>query len=965
MRLSRGRVALVAVAGLLLVAALALLSRGVRAPGSRGAGELSEGFRPGRWDAFFLVARGPAAVVIPEVASEVQLRLSGPARVVLRSDLGEERLHLGAATSEHKLLLPRGGRIALAADQTIRLHEVSVRRTSPGLVSLPMARLALRVLFQRLLPLAIVLLLALSFGLRHLLPRAARSSPSLSHWPTVFGVLAAALALVQVFVFDQPLLIGDPAAYYEIGGRFRDALSTVRTPDDLAAALQTLRPYGGLAFTGLVYGGLRRIHDSAQAIYAAQALAIGALLFFLTRAAQRIGGRSLSMLVGVLALLYPTFFVIPGLVQPEPFLLALWAFALDATLDAVARQDSRRIASAGLGFGLGLALHPQGMWFLLFALLLALGPFAGALSLRARRPLSIAFVLGLLPVALTTAAGEAWARPTSFVLDDRHGFWAYTAPMPLGFWLFLDTDGWQGPQRVDDTRYGRAFKDAEEKGEVAGAADRLVFTARFVALNFGASLRTVLRNLHRLFDVPDNPARQDYILPYPAQLAWHRVLLVLFLLALPLAYPGPSALLYLPFAMLAMTYPLYHVFNKYALPATPFLLLGAGLSLLRLAERKELRLAAGLMAATLGAVLPAHALVSLGAPPLAARGVLLGLHLGGLALAFHAAALAWGPSREARALTALAALTLIVPTVAAEWGDPGWRSYAVSLDRAPDHEIRLGPEGLAPIETARESFLAFDLQVPRGDTRGIELRFASGLVVAGEELQPTMPSFGLATTRFHRDPRTFRQWWRLPWRSEMVKDGRLRVTLHGAREALLFGALGAGAEAPELSLGEWPFLSVYRLMHDGEYRLARPWATAGSRVSRVGERELSGALGVRLVTLAPDRALARVETAPPPKTARGMVTAVWARGVPSGSVDLEIGDLRVPFRYEGRGTLARFASGELRYAATGDAEGWYLLRLAGKRDEPLTLTFRPRQEMASPYRVFVPLHRETPEAGPP
>lgn len=959
MRRSLGRGAALAVTALILIAAFASLSRGVRAPGSSGAAQITEGFRAGRWDAFFLVARGPAAVVLPDVACEVALKLSGPARVVMRSDTGEERLHLGGTASTHRMLLPRGGRIALEADQTIRLHEVSVRRTSSASFSLPMAWLSMGILARRLVPLGVVAALALCFGLRQLLPRTPRGSPSLSRRPVVFGMLGAGLALFQVFAFEQPLLIGDPAAYYEIGGRFRDALSTVRTPDDFGDAVQTLRPYGGLAFTGFVYGALRKAFDGAQAIYAAQALAIGAMLFFLTRAAERLGGGALATLVGLLSLLYPTFFLVPGLVQPEPFLLALWAFALDATLHALAIQDCRRIASAGLCFGLGLALHPQGLWFLLLAFLLALVPFARAIGFGARRPLLVGFALGLLPVALTTAVGEAWARPTSSVLDERHGFWAYTAPMPLGFWLFLDTDGWQGPLRVDDTRYGRGFRDAEERGEVASAASRLLFTARFVTENLGAGARTVLRNLRRLFDVPDNPARQDFVLPYPAQLAWHRALVVLFLLAVPLAYPGPGALLYLPFAMLAMTYPLYHVFNKYALPATPFLLLGAGLALVRLIERKDGRLVAGLAAAAVGAALPAHALVWLGSPPFAARLLLLGLQLGGLAVAFHTAASRWGRTRAARALTGIAALMLIVPTLAAEWGDPAWRAYSIPLDQAPDHEIRLVAPDLERIEKAREAYLVLDLQIPNGDTRGVELRFASGLVVAGGDLVPGMPAFGLATTRFHRDPRTFRQWWRLAWRPEMARDGRVKLTLHGPRQALVFGALAAGT-APELSLGEWPHLSVYRLMHDGEYRLARSGTAAVSGESQVRGRVLSGSLGVRIVTLMPDRALARLETAPRPKSARGLVTAVWARGVPSGVVELEVGEQRVPFRYEARGTLARFAGGELRYAPTGDAEGWYLLRLSGRSEGPLALTFRPRQEMASPYRVFLPQLKEAP-----
>jgi hypothetical protein len=72
-------------------------------------------------------------------------------------------------------------------------------------------------------------------------------------------------------------------------------------------------------------------------------------------------------------------------------------------------------------------------------------------------------------VLLLTAAGESYARPVTPVLDERHGFWAYTASLPLGFWLFLETDGWQGPMRLDETRYARALRDAEDRGDVASS----------------------------------------------------------------------------------------------------------------------------------------------------------------------------------------------------------------------------------------------------------------------------------------------------------------------------------------------------------------------------------------------------------------------------------------------------------------------------------------------------------------
>ena len=141
--------------------------------------------------------------------------------------------------------------------------------------------------------------------------------------------------------------------------------------------------------------------------------------------------------------------IVDGALEDEPF--------LDLT---------DRVVAGGERGLLGLALHPQGLWFLLAALVLVLLPFVRRLSEMDVRRRAGAFALGVLPVALTAFAGEAFTRPAAQVLDERHGFWAYTARFPLGFWLFLDTDGWQGPVRLDDTRYARGLS-ALEKDEGA------------------------------------------------------------------------------------------------------------------------------------------------------------------------------------------------------------------------------------------------------------------------------------------------------------------------------------------------------------------------------------------------------------------------------------------------------------------------------------------------------------------
>ena len=990
---------------LLGAAALALLSlSGVRAPGHRGASRLTEGFRPGRWESRFLVARGPAALRLPEEPLRVSVLLSGPARVTLRGSAAESAALLDVDPAWIEMRLPRGGRVEVQADAPVRLHEIRLRREGPlpwGRIVLvlvaallgaalvlmreePWARMAsvaaplvaaalallggfegtlLGVLFDRLAPALVVVSVLLSSVPMLLLPAGRGAAAPASRRPGLFGGLTLFSCLAQVLLLPQPLLIGDPAAYHDMGGRFLEALRSVRSVDGLGDAVQTLRPYGGLAAPGLLYGLLRAVHDDVSTVYVLQALAMALAVGFLVRASIRLGGEALGAGVGLLALAYATFPVICGIVQPEPFVLLLWCLGLDRLLAALARRgDLRGFGLAGLCFALGLALHPQGLWFLLLAFALICLPFAPALRSDELRRRAGAFALGLMPVVLAATLGEAYAAPVAHVLDERYGFWAYTARFPLGFWLFLDTDGWQGPLRIDDTRYARAFLKAAESGRIEGPLDKLAFTARFVLDDAGASARTVLRNLHRLFHVPDNPFRRSWILPYALQVPWHRALVALYLLAVPLVLGlrgGPALLL--PVLMLSATYPLYHVFNKYAVPATPFLLLGAALALRRLAAERDPRLLAALGLAALGSLLSPADLALLGVPVAVARASVELLRLGGLAAAFALASAAWARTPRQRWGTAAAALFLIVPSLASSWGDPSWRSFRVRLDGEARHEIDLGAEGQAALEGAREAYLLLDLELPGGDPSELRLEFGTGLVVTGRELLPTMPSFGLATFRGGLDPRTFPQWWRTAWRPEMARDGRVDVRIEGPRSARLRGELTLPGESvhPGLSLGQWPYQSVYRLMHDGEYRLAAATRLSGAARSSLGGRGLPALLGVRAVILDEEAGGATWETVS--VASSRVVTGIWARAGRQARAEVRLpgGTLRLDLE---RPATVSGSAGEVRVLPTGEFEGWFLFRATtAEPGRPLTLSVVPLQEMTSYPKYFLPeLRPETP-----
>src|SRR6185295_5466353 len=95
------------------------------------AARLTEGFRPGRWESRSLVARGPAALRLPEEPLRVSLLLSGPARVALRGRTASSTALLDADPAWIEMRLPQGGRVEVEADAPVRLHEIRLRREGP------------------------------------------------------------------------------------------------------------------------------------------------------------------------------------------------------------------------------------------------------------------------------------------------------------------------------------------------------------------------------------------------------------------------------------------------------------------------------------------------------------------------------------------------------------------------------------------------------------------------------------------------------------------------------------------------------------------------------------------------------------------------------------------------------------------------------------------------------------------
>ncbi len=867
------------VAALAALTLVPILVSRMAAPANHGGHGLTTGFGRGRLDLAGIVSEGSGASVdLPDEPSILTLRLSGdgPIRLV---GAGVDRTILGTKTPARvRLNLSVGGRVRIESSSRIRLHDLVIERVHrpllqagvvaalgllavffawrglrPALISAFLLFVAFlgttsgtlsgtftRIAVAQLVPALVIAVVLVPLVLALKAARFPRPR-QVSRLALAAFVSSLTLTGVQLIWFEQPLPLGDPAAYFEMGGRFADALVQMGSPFNLGPILAEIRPYLALPATGLLYGLFRLLSSGLGLIYVAQAMAMATAVSALVSICEtEIGSRAAKVAL-VIALLHPSFSILPGIVQPEPFILAAWTVAALLALRTLGHdRDPRALLGAGIAIGVGLALHPQGLSFLLLALALWVLPWIPLLS---KRPvLVIAPVLGAMSALLPVAAAAHFAKPLAYVLDKQYGFFAYTSPHPLGFWLYLDSDGWQGPLRIEDTTYQKELMAMKGEG---GLSSTFGDVALFVSRHPVESGRTVLTNLHRLWHQPDNPFAAPFVLPYGVQVPFHRGLVVLFVLSLPALFGGRLAILALPFVMLSMTYPAYHVFNKYATPALPFTIIGASLVMDRLArDRVRTRiLLAGLLCAGVGALLPAVTFARIGVPGDLFLAVVRGLLWIGLSVALVKAIQTWGVDARSRVLAAFIGFTvLICSSVVASRNDTTRGTWSASLDRPLEVSCRLSPASrpsgaLASLDPA---WILLDSEVGGVAPPRIEV---NGHVL--EALAPTMPTFGLASLRGRRDPATFRQIWRTPVSEQDLAAGELKMRVSGGPEIRVFGDIRGGSLGPRLSPGNWPYLSVYRLMHEGQYRLPTTEAPAQACVAS----GLSGRPGLALMRI--------------------------------------------------------------------------------------------------------------------
>lgn len=688
------------------------------------------------------------------------------------------------------------------------------------------------------------------------------------------ALLAAGLALQLHFfsTYPRPVVFGDPAGYYKVGERLQEGFARLRAGEDARAVFDSVRGSFYLLGVGLVFAvvdGLRPqdwgFFQRVLGVFNTLAM-LGAFLL-----GRRLSGRFAGGVAALaLAAVYPTFSVQTGRLYPDPITGCLFVWAAWLYAEALARRRANWMAAAGALFGLALLIRAQLVNYMALVIALALAATA-ALWARdaAARRLVAAFVLAFLPALF------AWALMVRAVgsRDDvtQLGNVTFQPPYPFGFWQNYETDGWTGPFRFKTEPYYQALQ-AEGRADprlMRSRARQWMFTLRYVLARPLESALLVLDNAYRLYDRPANDYKWDYPLPYPWQVAFHRVVIVLAVAGAALFMAERAALagvFALP-ASLAVLHGLVFPWPRYNVPVMPLLLAAAGAAIVGLApvlrgvtvQRAWLRAPIVLLAAG-GIALAAGAALFLPAPE-AAR-VLRGLGWACVLAAPFAAVARARPGRRGLVAAAAGWLVLAVPLGAHAARDRRWHEVLTPIGggvSGVEQEITLGADASAAVRAAPEAYLAFDLRVPQGDLSRVRLRVGAR-ELPGTALSPTMPRLRESTSTGGRDWRGYPQWWVLPLdRDSLPPAGqplRIAISVSGG-ELLLGGDRFAGQQRVYQgpSFGDWPHAVALKLEYDGDYRIpvTQPLLSETTRsfvVDAAGQRRpWRGVHRIRIVTL--------------------------------------------------------------------------------------------------------------------
>lgn len=678
-----------------------------------------------------------------------------------------------------------------------------------------------------------------------------------SRAPIVFALLLVAFTLRLLFVCRLPAvtLYWDEPHYEGFGKLYATAWLRIGDPSAFLSALRAAFEktiWKGEAYSatiGLVYA-LVGPHPRAVLVLQTLADTLGCLCVY--GIALELGGSAVAVIAFGLAALYEPFIFAAARLQSETLSSCLFLGALWAIVAAARRGEIARHVLAGVLLALAMLMR-QALQYM-FPLLLLLVPVAHwDAAWRRKVRLAVAFSAGFFLLIGPRLVA------TNYIFG--HPIWGGARAPSINAYagVVLENIGWQ------TDHFGFAIPPRDEllgalqyRGVSIPTDEDFHRATRLTLLHHPVeSAAVTLHKLYQAWAHPYNDSRWEFVSGLHAQCVWHKLLLVVAVVGLPLSLRVPRVAIPLlaVAAYLWGTYLGVGIEVRHALPALPLMVCFAAVAIVILGDglraqwrRRRMRrvlilvgMAIGLHAA-LQAIPPGRLLDLF--PTLAPAvvedlrvGVRFLVLLAGIVVTFDVIRSTrgwrWAMAAAGPAFMLGAAVLLVGRPLATVWH---WWTCPLADERHVARQEFVLPADLPPPQKAE---LRLDLMGPATATNdlivsvnGVEARrFVGG---PGRDDAVLPPPFymevfnaqGLAA-------RPWRGWYAVPLPVEsIVAASKLEVEVHIAGNGSQRGAVGLVGDYPSDNEhaydGPSPFApqsiqdtSIYRYLNAGDWRMRR------------------------------------------------------------------------------------------------------------------------------------------------
>jgi 4-amino-4-deoxy-L-arabinose transferase-like glycosyltransferase len=200
--------------------------------------------------------------------------------------------------------------------------------------------------------------------------------------------------------YPQPVLFGDPGAYYVVGQKFQQAAARIADGESLLAVFESIRGLLYFAGVGILYATIDALNPKNIEVFRIVLAGFNTLsmlgVFFLGR--RLAGAYAGGLLALAMAAVYPPFSVQTGRIFPDPITGCLFVWSAFFYARGVQAKSPAAMLASGLTLGAGLLVRSQLMQYVSLLLVVVLG-VSGWWWWAHHRRLALAFAVGFLPAA--------------------------------------------------------------------------------------------------------------------------------------------------------------------------------------------------------------------------------------------------------------------------------------------------------------------------------------------------------------------------------------------------------------------------------------------------------------------------------------------------------------------------------------------------------------------------------------